>query len=117
MTCPRCGEKIATEDVHEVDPHGEGGTRLYGGSTDATLNITTNYHKMFVKYLNKHGIWWLGGLEAEVTIESLQKAVNDLGTARDTDYWARTPGNAGHALSILLGWARKYPGGVWRVIG
>jgi hypothetical protein len=30
-------------------------------------------------------------------------------------YWKATPGNAGHALSILLEWAKIAPHGVWRV--
>ena len=28
-------------------------------------------------------------------------------------YWAPTEGNAGYALSILLGWARMHPDAVW----
>jgi len=39
----------------------------------------------------------------------LQKAISLLGTERDPDYWKATEGNAGYALSILLGWARLHP--------
>ena len=28
-------------------------------------------------------------------------------------YWASTEGNAGYALSILLGWARMHPDAIW----
>ena len=28
-------------------------------------------------------------------------------------YWKPTPGNAGYALNILLGWAREHPDAVW----
>ena len=40
---------------------------------------------------------------------SVEVAVNQLGTSTDSDYWKATPGNAGHALNILLYWAKMHP--------
>lgn len=117
VTCPHCGESIATDDVYEVDPHTEGGTYMPMGATQAELNITYNYGKWYRAYLDEsNGIRVLDGQIAGNTIDVLEKAVAELGTIRDhDDYWNATPGNAGHALSVLLEWAKKYPDGVWRV--
>lgn len=109
------GEPVA------VSRHSEGGTYMLGGNTGAELNVTYNYGREF-----RH-VWpeplpdsnclahMLGGRTAQETIATLTIAVEKLGTVRASDYWAATPGNAGYALSILLGWAKANPEAVWRV--
>jgi len=99
-----------------VPTHTEGGTYAVGGINKAEINITWNYSKYYYRHLDEEdGIRWLHGKVARDTIERLALAVLILGTERDDDYWASTPGNAGYALSILLGWAREYPDAEWRV--
>jgi hypothetical protein len=94
--------------VVEVDCHTEGGTYVLGGTSEGVLNVTYNYR-------NQYHFGLLHGERAGDTIESLRDAVNRLGTDRDKNYWAPTPGNAGYACSILLKWARSHPSAVWRV--
>lgn len=91
-----------------VDRHCEGGTYVLGGMTDADLNTTYNYGR----YFNFRGLHGRTGRE---TIKEMAVAVETLGTERDDNYWASTPGNAGYAVSILLRWARQHPDGVWQV--
>ena len=45
----------------------------------------------------------------------IDEAVKKLGTTQDSDYWKPTPGNAGHALNILLTWAVDNPDAIFRV--
>jgi len=111
-----------------VDRFTDGGTFPLGGLTTAELNITYNYSSWF------HLAWdasdlaqRVGGassstlarmLEARLAREVLpllERAVLILGTTRAGDYWRATPGNAGHALSLLLVWARKYPDAMFSV--
>ncbi len=110
----------------EVDTHDEGGTYVVGGCDEAELNITYNYRGHFRDVgICLHegdggenaddGLFYLHGKLARDAIPHLEHAVKQLGTERDAAYWASTPGNAGHALSILLGWARQYPDAVFRV--
>jgi len=92
----------------------KGGTYALGGSTDAYLNITYNYSECYS--LCGFSLRDLHGKKAIDTIEDLENAVEFLGTKKYAiDYWAPTPGNAGHALSVLLKWARQYPDGIWQV--
>lgn len=99
----------------QVDRHSEGGTYVYGGIAQAELNITYNYAKDMWRTLGEGGVASLHGKRAGDVIEILAAAVETLGTEQDQDYWAATPGNAGYALSILLGWARRYPEAVFEV--
>lgn len=92
----------------------DGGTYPVGGTTEAELNITYNYGKYYWLCF-EGGLRWLHGKQAGVTIERLERAVRLLGTTQDFDYWKPTPGNCGHALNILLGWARLHPNAVWEV--
>jgi len=97
----------------QVDAHEDGGTFVAGGTTDAWLNVTYNYSECY--RLFEFSLTDLDRKTASETEERLADLVEKLGTARYPDYWAPTPGNAGHALSILLGWARQHPDGVWSV--
>lgn len=121
--------KNSTDDPVEVEMFAEGGTQVMGGSSQAELNITYNYSWFYYLLLDeKNGLRWLYGKQAKDCIERLRTAVgklgknqyvvhdegyqfNDPGTHHLThiDYWASTPGNAGHALDILLRWASEHP--------
>ena len=97
----------------QVPSHEEGGAYVLGGTTEAALNITYNYSWFYRRCIDSGGIRWLYGLTGKETEAVLEAAVNELGTRQYKDYWAPTPGNAGHALSILLKWARLYPDAIW----
>lgn len=99
----------------QVERHQEGGTYALGGITEAELNITYNYSWFFYRFFDKEkGIRWLYGKQAKDTVERLEFAVKELGAIKYSDYWAPTPGNAGHALLILLGWANQHPKAIWQ---
>ena len=103
------------EDLVEVPPFTEGGTYPIGGRTLAELNITYNYSWFFERCLDEErGLRWLYGKKAITTIVRLQQAIDELGTDQFENYWAPTPGNAGHALNILLRWARQHPNAIWQ---
>ena len=127
-------------NVMQTKRHQEGGTyvafvktdgQVLQGTADCDLNVTYNYYEQFVRvfpkgtarenppYSNKgdnEGIKWLYDRTAEETIPVLERAVEELGTEQDDDYWKATNGNAGRALSTLLEWAREHPNGVWWVL-
>ena len=88
----------------QVPLHEEGGTYVLGGTTAAALNITYNYSPHYQHIDAEKVIRWLYGKTGAETIEKLEAAIEELGIDRNRDYWAPTPGNAGHALSILLEW-------------
>ena len=91
-----------------VEQFAEGGTQVLGGSTVACLNITSNYRTLFDFYE-------LHDKVAHETIPSLIEAVVQLGTERNRNHWAPTPGNVGFACDRLLSWACRYPDAIWRV--
>jgi hypothetical protein len=102
-------------DPVAVANHSEGGTYAIGGIERAELNVTYNYGVCF----HLAGIdgfrETLDGQKAADVTPALQSAVEKLGTQQYKDYWAPTPGNAGHALNILLQWAEQYPDAVFKV--
>jgi len=53
------------------------------------------------------------GAEAEAILAHVVEVLGD--EPYKTDYWAPTPGNAGHAAAILLGWAKLYPDATFEV--
>jgi hypothetical protein len=107
--------------VCEIPNHTEGGIFALGGSTKASLNVTYNYACFYYWFLDKNlGLKWLFGKQAKDTIERLEKAVYILteeagfgSNIYEKDYWASTPGNAGHALKVLLSWAKLHPDAKW----
>lgn len=100
----------------QVERFQDGGTYAVGGSTEASLNITYNYSPFYYNHLDKeNGLRFLNGKRAGDVIKALEYAVSALGTTRDNDYWASTPGNAGAALAVLLSWARQYPDAIFSV--
>jgi len=107
----------ADGEVVEVDHFTEGGTYRVGGSTEAELNITYNYGRVYGEVIPGYSSLreLLDGKRADEVTPMLEKAVAELGTEQDPDYWKPTRGNAGHALSILLRWAQQYPNAVFSV--
>ncbi len=112
--------KLEGEDGQpvKVERHSEGGTCAVvsivngvavPGTDSAELNVTWNYSWIYRDHFHPAGLSWIHGKKAKDVTEVLEKAVKELGTKRDEDYWAKTKGNAGYALSILLKWAKKYP--------
>ncbi len=92
----------------EVATHQEGGTFVVGGTTEAELNVTTNYTKHFsFEKLHRQ--------TAKAVTPILQWVVEDFGTQQSEDYWDATKGNVGYALKILLRWAQQYPEAVFTV--
>jgi|AntRauTorcE11898_2_1112593.scaffolds.fasta_scaffold05935_5 hypothetical protein len=105
-------------DLVEVPRHKEGGTVALTGTPEAELNITYNYSKYFYNTLDADdGIRYLDGKQASEVTNLLQKAVARLGTDQTDDYWDEDPGNAGHALSVLLDWANQHPEAEFEVTG
>lgn len=104
-----------------VPAHFEGGTYALDGSDLACLNVTYNYGEVF----DLVGPWCgrtgfveiLNGEVAGRVRGWLALGVERLGVRRwASDYWAPTLGNAGYALSLLLGWTDLCPNGIWEVV-
>lgn len=94
----------------------DGGTFKVAGSDTAELDITYNYSDHYREHLDsEEGLRWLDGKRADDCILRLLTAARALGTDTDPDYWKATPGNAGYALALLLGWAALHPDAVFRV--
>ena len=101
----------------------DGGTQVMGGTNDCQLNITYNYskyyHQVFPVRYNQQGnstvttettgLRWLEYKTGAEAIPILEECIQRLGTERSDDYWKATEGNAGYALSILLGLAEEFP--------
>ncbi len=98
----------------EVERFQDGATQVMGGSTEAELNVTWNYSKA-THAINFHFRKSLDGKRAKDVIPELERVVRTLGTRQHDDYWAPTPGNAGHAANILLTWAKQHPYAVFEV--
>jgi hypothetical protein len=97
----------------KVARHAEGGTYALGGLPEAELNVTYNYSGSYRQA--DFSLRDLHDKKAADTVSKLESVVSQLGTERDSDYWAATDGNAGYAASILLGWAKQHPEATWRV--
>jgi hypothetical protein len=84
------------------------------GWTEAKMDITYNYWVFYHDTISEgKSIRFIYGKTGAEVIPILDKAISTLGTVRDEDYWKPTPGNAGHALSVLLSWARLHPDAVF----
>lgn len=106
-------EDDAGHVLHSEHRIQEGGTQCLGGTDLCELNITYNYFGLF--YLTGVDLHEFPGRRARETESELTRAVAQLGTRRsERSYWEPTPGNAGFALSILLGWVREHGAGIWR---
>lgn len=102
----------------EVEAFEEGGTYVLGGSTQAELNVTYNYSKLFWEAMPDGGLRGLDERHAEDCISILEQGVEHLSAmpqGETTDYWAATPGNAVKPLKMLLEWAKQHPKAVFSV--
>lgn len=109
-------------DVDLVDANGdvlpcrehfeEGGTRVLGGISECSLNITYNYSEVFGPLVRG-----LHGCLAERTVADLMEFVAQWPNTKpyERDYWAPTPGNAVAAIQRLLVFAQEHPTGTWRI--
>ena len=80
------------------------------------MSLTWNYSKYYYQYLDSDaGLRWLDGKTVKNTMERLISARNMLTNNPSDDYWEATPGNAGHALAVLISWGKQHPRGIWRV--
>ena len=103
------------DEIAIVPSHLEGGILAIGGNPYAEMSVTYNYGMYYFKLLHTKGLRGLSGLTGRQSIPNLEHAVEILGTERDKDYWASTPGNAGYALKIMLGWASLHQDAVWNI--
>lgn len=113
------------EIVRLTDPliH-EGSTYVIGGSDVAEVSLTYNYAETIaLAFEAKVGrkfpgmASWLRGRFAVDTIpemEAIRSVLPD--EPSDAGYWAATPGNAGHAVALLLRMARQRPSAIWKAL-
>ena len=107
-------ELLKDGNTAKVENHSEGGTFAIGGREEAAISVTYNYSPFYRKHLDKEkGLRWLYVKTGAATVERLEKAIEALGVETSDNYWEPTPGNAGHALSVLLRWAKEHPDAVW----
>tara|TARA_Y100000310_G_scaffold332280_1_gene407561 strand:- start:40 stop:411 length:372 start_codon:yes stop_codon:yes gene_type:complete len=83
------------------------GTRFSGG-TFAELDLPRQYGRIF-PFKELHG-----KVAADV-VEEMEDAVGILKIKQDEDFYRATPGNAGHALNVLVQWARAHPQATFHV--
>ena len=94
----------------------EGGTHVIGGTNECEMNVTYNYGAHFAQVFDDASLREaLHGKRAGDVLPWLRSAVRALGDNPSNDYWAKTPGNAGHALAVLASWAEAHPDGVFCV--
>ena len=100
-----------THDIIEFDsPHQmKGGTYCVGGTTEAHLNITYNYGKIYREKFGKEGIRTIYGMTGAESIPVIQKVIDSLSDETNSDYWTATEGNAKRALYGLLSFAKMRP--------
>ena len=106
---PVTKENIILDDKHQM----KGGTYCLEGTTEAWLNITYNYGKIFYEKLGEKGIRAIYGMSGADSIPILQKAIDELKDDVDNDYWKATEGNAKRSLIQLLTLAKLRPDGIW----
>ena len=104
-----------THEVIEFDtPHQiKGGMYCVGGTTEAWINITYNYGKIYREKFGKEGIRTIYGMTGAESIPIIQKVIDSLSDETNPDYWTATEGNAKCALYGLLSFAKMRPDGVW----
>lgn len=104
--------KLKDDDGNVVSAprHTEGGSYAMGGASIAEVSITSNYSEYYHEHIDEDdGIRHLYGKTGREAEPILREAIEELGTEQSEDYWERTPGNAGHMLSVLLDWAQQHP--------
>lgn len=111
---------IEIDDAHFI----RGGTYKMGGSTELSLNVTSNYalilHRvLFPQFTDEElnerenrfetGIRSLYGLTALRAIPILEDAIGQLADDVSDDYWEATEGNVKRALNNLLTLCKMRP--------
>ncbi len=105
-----------TGEPVQVESHQEGSNICIGGEERADMTLTFNYSPFYYQHICRiRGLRCLSGEKAKDTLKVLREAISILGTEKDENYWEATPGNAGHALSVLLSWAEANPEAVWEI--
>ena len=95
----KTGEPVEFRQPHCI----MGGTYAVGGTTEAWLNITYNYWKIFRRLFGEDGITTIYGMNVKDARGILVNAVAQLGDAEpDEDYWKASDGNAKKALAGLV---------------
>jgi hypothetical protein len=84
-----------------------------GGTDEAWLNVTYNYHRTFKTVIGEAGIRAIYGMKASESIPLLERAMDQLGDDQDEDYWKATEGNAKAALAALVTLAKACPNAEW----
>ena len=80
-----------------------GGTYALGGTTEAWLNVTYNYGRIFRRLLGEEGIRVIYGMNIKDARSILANAAASLGNAEpDADYWKACDGNVRKAILSLI---------------
>jgi hypothetical protein len=110
----RLCDRFTGEPLHLDGPHKmSGGTYAVGGTTEAWVNITSNYGQCYYRVFGEKGIRTIYGMTGHDSIPVLMAAIDKLGDEVNEDYWTPTEGNAKSALKHLLVFAWARPDGVW----
>ena len=93
------GTVVELKERHAIT----GGTYALGGTTEAWLNITYNYWRIFDRLFGEDGITTIYGMNVKDARVLLVGAVARLGDAEpDENYWKACDGNAKKALAGLI---------------
>lgn len=89
------------------------GTYQVGGSTQAEINITYNYSKIFRREFGDGGLSRLEGVSGKDSVVLLDAVISRLKDDAHEDYWQATEGNARVCLMEMRAMARDFPDAVW----
>jgi len=94
ITLKNAGLVVDTDTIRQ-----EGGTYVFGGQTEAELNVTYNYARHF-------DFRQLDGMKAVEAMPILKEAIDKLKDDMVDDYWKPTEGNVKRAVTTLYEFAR-----------
>jgi len=100
-------------DTYSANNHEQGGSYIQASDPRTEMGVTSNYSRVYRKH--KFHLTDLHGLTGQESMWRMRRIVKDLGTETSDNPWEPTNGNAGHVLSILLGWAKENPQGFFTV--
>ena len=93
------GTVVELRDRHAII----GGTYALGGTTEAWLNVTYNYGRIFRRLLGDEGIRVIYGMNIKDARPILANAAASLGNVGpDADYWKACDGNVRKAIMNLI---------------
>ena len=93
------GKTVELRHAHTII----GGTYALGGTSEAWLNITYNYWRIFKELLGANGIRTIYGMNINDARPLLMEAAERLGNVEpDKDYWKACDGNAKSAILNLV---------------